>query len=41
MNEPAPAIESVWHYPRPSRLEFTPQRIRILHAGQMIADTRH
>lgn len=39
MNEPAPAIESVWDYPRPPRLEFTPQRLRILHAGQTIADT--
>jgi uncharacterized protein (DUF427 family) len=39
MTEPAPAIESVWDYPRPPRLETTVQRIRIVHAGQTIADT--
>lgn len=39
MNNRPPAIESVWDYPRPPRLEPTPQRIRILGAGQTIADT--
>lgn len=39
MNESTHAIEFVWDYPRPPRLEFTPQRIHILHAGQTIADT--
>jgi uncharacterized protein (DUF427 family) len=39
MQESAPAIESVWEYPRPPRLEITPQRISILQAGQTIADT--
>ncbi|RRA49223.1 DUF427 domain-containing protein [Acidipila sp. EB88] len=34
-----PPIESVWDYPRPPRLETTPQRIRVLHAGHTIADT--
>ncbi len=33
-------IESVWDYPRPPRLEPVPQRIRILHAGLTVADTR-
>jgi uncharacterized protein (DUF427 family) len=39
MNEPASAIESVWDYPRPPRLESAPQRNRIVHAGRAIADT--
>ena len=39
MQEPTLPIESVWDYPRPPRLEPVPQRIRILHAGQTIADT--
>jgi uncharacterized protein (DUF427 family) len=32
-------VESVWDYPRPPRLEPTARRIRIVHAGQTIADT--
>jgi uncharacterized protein (DUF427 family) len=39
MHEPASAIESVWDYPRPPRLELTLHHISILHAGQTIADT--
>ena len=39
MNNRPPAIESVWDYPRPPRLEPTPRRIRILGAGHTIADT--
>ena len=31
--------ESVWDYPRPPRLEATSRRIRIVHAGQTLADT--
>ncbi len=31
--------ESVWDYPRPPRLEPTPRRIRIVHAGVVLADT--
>jgi len=32
-------IESVWDYPRPPRLEATRLRIRVVHAGQTLADT--
>jgi uncharacterized protein (DUF427 family) len=39
MNEPALAIESVWDYPRPPRLEAALQRIRIVHRGRTVADT--
>jgi uncharacterized protein (DUF427 family) len=31
--------ESVWDYPRPPRLEPTERRIRVIHAGETIADT--
>jgi uncharacterized protein (DUF427 family) len=31
--------ESVWDYPRPPRLEKTARRIRVVHAGVVIADT--
>ena len=31
--------ESVWDYPRPPRLEPTLRRIRIVHGGQVLADT--
>ncbi len=33
------ATESVWDYPRPPRLEATSRRIRIVHAGQTLANT--
>lgn len=36
-----PTSESVWDYPRPPRLEPTPRRIRLAHAGTLIADTTH
>ena len=36
-----PGQESVWDYPRPPRLEPTPARLRIVHAGRTVADTRH
>ena len=39
MKEPSLASESVWDYPRPPRLESVTQRIRIIHAGQTVADT--
>jgi uncharacterized protein (DUF427 family) len=39
MAETAATVESVWDYPRPPRLEPTPLRIRILHAGLTLADT--
>lgn len=34
-----PGQESVWEYPRPPRLEPTARRIRIVHAGRVIADS--
>jgi uncharacterized protein (DUF427 family) len=36
-----PGQESVWDYPRPPRLEPTARRVRIVHAGRVIADTAH
>ena len=32
-------VESVWDYPRPPRLERSARRLRIVHAGQVLADT--
>lgn len=32
--------ESVWDYPRPPRLEPTARRLRMVHAGQPVAETR-
>jgi uncharacterized protein (DUF427 family) len=37
---PQPGQESVWDYPRPPRLEVVPQRLRVVFAGQTIADTQ-
>lgn len=34
-----PGAESVWDYPRPPRLEPVARRIRIVFAGETIADT--
>ena len=34
-----PQPESVWDYPRPPRLEPTPRRLRIVHAGILVAET--
>lgn len=34
-----PGQESVWDYPRPPRLEPTPLRIRVIFAGQVVADS--
>ena len=36
---PGPGQESVWDYPRPPRLEYEPQRLRVIFAGQTIAET--
>ena len=36
---PGPGQESVWSYPRPPRLEATPRRLRVVVAGQTIAET--
>ena len=36
---PGPGQESVWDYPRPPRLERVPERILILFAGEILADT--
>ncbi len=33
------AIESVWDYPRPPRLEATSRRLRLVHAGVVIGET--
>ena len=37
--KPQPGQESVWDYPRPPRMERVPERIRILFAGEVLADT--
>jgi uncharacterized protein (DUF427 family) len=34
-----PGQESVWDYPRPPRLEASSRRLRIVHRGQVVADT--
>ncbi len=34
------AVESVWDYPRPPRLESTQAELRIVHRGIVIAETR-
>ena len=31
--------ESVWDYPRPPRLEMTDRRLRVVHAGIVVAET--
>lgn len=37
--EPGPGQESVWDYPRPPRLETVSDRLRVVFAGETIADT--
>jgi len=37
--EPGPGQESVWDYPRPPRLETVRERLRIIFAGETIAET--
>lgn len=34
-----PGEESVWDYPRPPRLEDVPERVRIVFAGRLLAET--
>jgi uncharacterized protein (DUF427 family) len=36
---PGPGQESVWDYPRPPGLEPTTKRIRVIHNGQLVADS--
>ena len=36
---PGPGQESVWDYPRPPRLEPVSERLRVIFADQVIADT--
>ena len=33
--------ESVWDYPRPPRLEASTHRVRVIHAGIVLADSAH
>ena len=35
-----PSQESVWAYPRPAIAEPTPRHLRIIHRGQVVAETR-
>jgi uncharacterized protein (DUF427 family) len=37
--EPSNGRESVWDYPRPPRLEIVAARLRVIFAGETIADT--
>ncbi len=37
--EPGPGQESVWDYPRPPALVRSADRIRVVHAGHVVADT--
>src|SRR3954447_13167094 len=37
--EPLPGQESVWDYPRPPRLERSTRRVRVTHAGIVVADS--
>jgi len=34
-----PGQESVWHYPRPPRLEAVSDRLRVIFAGEVIAES--
>jgi uncharacterized protein (DUF427 family) len=38
--EPGPGQESAWDYPRPPRVEATPRRVRVVFAGETVADSR-
>jgi uncharacterized protein (DUF427 family) len=37
--EPGPGQESVWDYPRPPRVEPVPEPLRVVVAGEILADT--
>ena len=39
LETPGPGQESVWDYPRPPRLEPTPQLLRIVHRGVLLLET--
>ena len=39
--EPGPGQESVWDYPRPPRVEEVDKRLRVVFAGEAIAETDH
>lgn len=38
--QPGPGQESVWDYPRPPRVEWSPRHIEVIFNGEIIADTR-
>jgi len=38
-SEPSPGQESVWDYPRPPRLEPVTARLRVVFAGETLADS--
>jgi uncharacterized protein (DUF427 family) len=38
--EPGPGQESVWDYPRPPRLEPSSRLVRVVFAGQLLAESR-
>ena len=38
--EPGPGQESVWDYPRPPAVVPTTDRVRVVHGGIVVADTR-
>jgi uncharacterized protein (DUF427 family) len=37
--DPGPGQESVWDYPRPPRLEPSARRVRVVFAGETVADS--
>jgi len=37
--QPGPGHESVWDYPRPPAVTPFPGRVRVVHAGRVLADT--
>lgn len=37
--EPGPGQESVWDYPRPPRVEPSDRRVRVVHAGVVVAES--
>lgn len=39
--EPGPGQESVWDYPRPSRLEESNKHTPVIFNGVVITDTQH
>ena len=38
--KPGPGQESIWDYPRPPKVEFFAKRIRVVFAGETIADSK-